>query len=122
MKFATEKERCDFILANKALVHYCLPPHIRDGKCIDDLEQEGFIGLILAVDRFDPSRNIKFSTYAIQYIDGYMRTFNNKNTLIKPLRNHFRNAGEASYLYKEITSIDRPHGYGEHATSLVCHT
>src|SRR5581483_6396021 len=36
----------------------------------DDLLQYGTIGLIQAVDRFDPSQGVKFETYAIQRIRG----------------------------------------------------
>lgn len=35
---------------------------------LDDLIQEGFIGLMIAVDKFDPNKEIKFSTFAWQWI------------------------------------------------------
>jgi RNA polymerase sigma factor for flagellar operon FliA len=43
-----------------------LPPHVE----IDDLMNAGVIGLIQAVDNFDPTRNIKLSTYASIRIRG----------------------------------------------------
>jgi len=43
-----------------------LPPHVE----LDDLMNAGVIGLIQAVDNFDPSRNIKLSTYASIRIRG----------------------------------------------------
>jgi len=45
-----------------------LPSHIE----IDDLFAAGLMGLIQAVEKFDPSRNIKFETYAIPRIKGAM--------------------------------------------------
>lgn len=45
-----------------------LPPHLDR----DDLLSSGFFGLLDAIDRFDPSRNIKFETYAALRIRGAM--------------------------------------------------
>ena len=40
----------------------------------DDLCQEAFIGLIIAAERFDPSRGVLFSTYAVWVIRGQIKT------------------------------------------------
>ena len=40
---------------------------------LDELIQEGNVGLIHAASRFDPSENIKFITFAVHYIRKYMR-------------------------------------------------
>ncbi len=45
-----------------------VPPHIE----MDDLVSSGVVGLLDALDRFDPSRGIKFSTYADFRIRGTM--------------------------------------------------
>ena len=50
----------------------------------DDLVQEGCIGLMYALERFDSNAGIKFSTYAYHYIVGYMNMFLRKNFIIKP--------------------------------------
>ena len=34
----------------------------------DDLVQDGYTGLIQAVDRYDPARGTRFSTYAVHWI------------------------------------------------------
>ncbi len=43
------------------------------GYDIDDLFQVGSIGLLKAIDRFDPERGLKFSTYAVPLIMGEIR-------------------------------------------------
>jgi RNA polymerase sigma factor for flagellar operon FliA len=46
-----------------------LPNHVD----VDDLVQQGFLGLIDAMKRFDPSRGIRFETFSSQRITGSMR-------------------------------------------------
>ena len=45
------------------------------GHDLDDLMQVGFIGLIKAIDRFDPSYDVMFSTYAVPLILGELRRY-----------------------------------------------
>jgi RNA polymerase sigma-B factor len=50
----------------------------------DDLVQEGFIALLSAIDNFDPSKNVKFITYATHTINGHLRhTLRDKGQIIK---------------------------------------
>ena len=51
---------------NKYFRHRC------DPKIMEDLIQVGRLGLIKAVDKFDESRNVKFSVFAINIIKQYM--------------------------------------------------
>jgi len=44
----------------------------RDASMRDDLEQVGFVGLIKAVERFDPRLNVPFGAYARQIVSGEM--------------------------------------------------
>ncbi|GAB4264455.1 MAG: RNA polymerase sigma factor WhiG [Thermoleophilia bacterium] len=67
------KARDELILAYSPLVKYVagrmgtgLPAHIEES----DLISYGLLGLIGALERYDPSRNIKFETYAISRIKG----------------------------------------------------
>src|SRR5438067_450635 len=39
----------------------------------EDLVQEGFIGLITAVDGYDPDKGVKFSTYATHFVIGQIK-------------------------------------------------
>jgi RNA polymerase sigma factor FliA len=57
------------ILAKR--LQLCLPPCVT----YDDLVGAGTIGLIQAVDRFQPSRGLKFGTYARHRIRGAMLDF-----------------------------------------------
>jgi RNA polymerase sigma-B factor len=45
------------------------------GECLEDLLQVGYIGLIKAVDNFDPDRGVKFVTYASHCISGEIRHY-----------------------------------------------
>ncbi len=42
---------------------------------LEDLVQEGFLGLMHAIDQYDPSRGAKLITYATHHIDGHLRHF-----------------------------------------------
>lgn len=42
---------------------------------VEDLMQEGYYGLLKAIDKFDESKNIKFITYAYYWIYKYIREF-----------------------------------------------
>ena len=45
------------------------------GPVLDDLIQVGYIGLMKAIDRFDPARNVAFSAFAIPTIAGEMKRY-----------------------------------------------
>lgn len=71
------------VLDNMRLVHYFarkLAPRLADGNSYDyeDLVGEGQVALIKAVERFDPDKGFKFSTFAGTTIDGAMRRFLNE--------------------------------------------
>ena len=40
---------------------------------VEDLAQEGYIGLITAIDLYDPTKNVKFSTYSTHFIIGQIK-------------------------------------------------
>ena len=56
------------IESNLRLVHAVAAPYRGSSVPFADLVQEGTIGLIRAVERFDHRREVKFSTYAVWWI------------------------------------------------------
>ncbi len=60
--------RNKMINANLRLVVYCAKKYNYDIVPLFDLIEEGNVGLISAVDRFNPSKNTRFSTYAVYWI------------------------------------------------------
>ncbi len=56
------------------------------GENVDDLFQVGCIGLIKAIDNFDLSKNVKFSTYAVPMIIGEIRRYLRDNNPIRVSR------------------------------------
>lgn len=78
--------RQDFINGNLKLV-LSIVKNFR-GRCdnIDDLFQVGCIGLIKALDNFDMSQNVQFSTYAVPMIIGEVRRYLRDNNPIRVSR------------------------------------
>jgi RNA polymerase sigma factor (sigma-70 family) len=69
VRSGNRKARKDFIEANLRLVISRVDKIDRSGLSFSDLVQEGNIGLIKAVDSFDPDLGNKFSTFAAPCID-----------------------------------------------------
>ena len=64
-----------FIKGNLRLVLSIIQRFSNTGENIDDLFQIGCIGLIKAIDNFDSTLGVKFSTYAVPMIIGEIRRF-----------------------------------------------
>ena len=56
------------------------------GENVDDLFQVGCIGLIKALDNFDVTQNVRFSTYAVPMIIGEIRRYLRDNNPIRVSR------------------------------------
>ncbi len=69
----TKEEKEVFVKNNLGLVHSCAHRFKGRGIEYDDLFGAGSIGLIKAIDAFDESRGVRFSTYAVPVILGEMR-------------------------------------------------
>ena len=75
-----------FINGNLRLVLSVLSKFNKRSENADDLFQVGCIGLIKAVDNFDLSHNVKFSTYAVPMIIGEIRRYLRDNNSIRVSR------------------------------------
>ena len=70
----------------------------------EDLEQIGYLGLIRAIERFDPNQNNAFSSFAVPYIRGEMLHFlRDKGSLIKIPRRWQELQKEGQRVSKELT-------------------
>lgn len=86
MKDGNEKAREKFIRGNLRLVLSVIQRFNNRGENVDDLFQVGCIGLIKAIDNFDLSQNVKFSTYAVPMIIGEIRRYLRDNNSIRVSR------------------------------------
>ena len=67
--------REEFVKGNLRLVLSVIQRFNNRGENVDDLFQVGCIGLIKALDNFDTTLNVKFSTYAVPMIIGELRRY-----------------------------------------------
>ena len=70
-----KKAREELINGNLRLVLSVLQKFVSRSDSPDDLFQVGVVGLIKAIDNFDTSLDVKFSTYAVPMIAGELRRF-----------------------------------------------
>ena len=78
--------RREFINGNLRLVLSVIQRFNNRGELIDDLFQIGCVGLIKAIDNFDVSLNVQFSTYAVPMIIGEVRRYLRDNNSIRVSR------------------------------------
>lgn len=86
IKAGDMKARETFIQGNLRLVLSIIQRFNRRGEHVDDLFQVGCIGLIKAIDNFDLSQNVRFSTYAVPMIIGEIRRYLRDNNSIRVSR------------------------------------
>jgi RNA polymerase sigma-B factor len=77
-----EGARAELVELYRPLAEYLARRFYGRGEPLEDLVQVGSIGLLKAIDRFDPGREVKFSTYATA-------------TIVGELKRHFRDKGWA---------------------------
>jgi RNA polymerase sporulation-specific sigma factor len=86
VKAGNNVAREEFIKGNLRLVLSVIQRFSNRGELMDDLFQVGCIGLIKALDNFDMSHNVRFSTYAVPMIIGEVRRHLRDNSTIRVSR------------------------------------
>lgn len=86
IKAGDKEAREKFINGNLKLVLSVVRKFNNRGENVDDLFQVGCIGLIKAIDNFDLSQNVLFSTYAVPMIIGEIRRHLRDNNSIRVSR------------------------------------
>ena len=85
--------RQELIELHLGLVEYLARRFAGRGEPLEDLIQVGTIGLVKAVDRFDPDREVEFSTYATP-------------TIVGELKRHFRDKGWAVRVPRRLQELN----------------
>ena len=81
-----DNARNNLINGNLRLVLSVVQRFLNRGESPDDLFQVGCIGLIKAIDNFDITQNVRFSTYAVPMIIGEIRRFLRDNSMVRVSR------------------------------------
>lgn len=95
--------REQYIEGNLRLVLSVIKRFSSSNENVDDLFQIGCIGLIKAIDNFDSSLNVKFSTYAVPMIIGEIRRYLRDNNSIRVSRSLKDTAYKAIYARENLT-------------------
>ena len=85
-KNGDENARQQLIEGNLRLVLSVIQRFEKRGENPDDLFQVGCIGLIKAINNFDPTKQVKFSTYGVPMIAGEVRRYLRDNSVIRVSR------------------------------------
>ncbi len=102
------KAREKYIKGNLRLVLSIIQRFSNSTEDIDDLFQIGCIGLMKAIDHFDVTQNVKFSTYAVPMIIGEIRRYLRDNNSIRVSRSIRDTAYKAVYAKENLRkTMDR---------------
>lgn len=86
VKSGDEFARDQFVVANLRLVLSVVQRFSGQSDKADDMFQVGCVGLLKAIDNFDESLNVKFSTYAVPMIIGEIRRYLRDNNSVRVSR------------------------------------
>jgi RNA polymerase sporulation-specific sigma factor len=91
-KTNSKKIREKLVMGNLKLVLSILKKYNNRNENLDDLFQIGCVGLVKAIDNFDLSYGVKFSTYSVLMIEGEIRKYLRDNNTIRISRSVKENA------------------------------
>lgn len=100
-----QEAREQYIQGNLRLVLSVIQRFSSTQENMDDLFQIGCIGLIKAIDHFDITQNVKFSTYAVPMILGEVRRYLRDNNSIRVSRSLRDTAYRALYAREHLTRL-----------------
>src|SRR5574344_2052559 len=81
-----KEAREELVENNLGLVHCIVRRFLNRGQDAEDLFQVGVIGLMKAIDKFDCSYEVKFSTYAVPMLQGEIKRFLRDDGMVKVSR------------------------------------
>ncbi len=81
------------ILAHSGLAKYLARKFAGRGEPLEDLVQVAHVGLLQAVDRFDPTRGVKFTTYATA-------------TIVGEIKRHFRDKAWSVHVPRRLREVN----------------
>ena len=118
-KAGDKAARDKLVTGNLRLVLSVIQRFSNRAEQADDLFQVGCIGLMKAIDNFDISQNVRFSTYAVPMIIGEIRRFLRDYTALRVSRSLRDTAGKAMQVKKRLTDeLNREPTVGEIAKAL----
>lgn len=86
------KLRNELIEAHARLADFCARRFVYRGEPFDDLRQVALVGLLKAVERFDPDRGVRFTSFATP-------------TIVGELKRHFRDRGWAVHIPRRLQEL-----------------
>lgn len=101
-----EQAREEMINGNLKLVLSVIQRFTNRGENLDDLFQVGCIGLMKAIDNFNPDLQVKFSTYGVPMIIGEIRRYLRDNNSIRVSRSLRDTAYKAMQVKEKLQSRD----------------
>jgi len=115
-----EEAREQLVMSHLNLVRFLASKYKSRGEPLDDLIQVGTIGLIKAVDRFDPARGLEFTTFATPTIMGEIRRhFRDKGWSVRVPRRLQELSNKVNQTKEELTkTLQREPSVGEVAEVL----
>ena len=99
-----KRARDEMINGNLRLVLSVIQRFVGRGESPDDLFQVGVIGLIKAIDNFDPKLDVRFSTYGVPMIIGEIRRYLRDNNAVRVSRSMRDTAYRAMQIKEQLTA------------------